>query len=198
MSNTFKVNNKDTRTTSLTSHWCLYYQFWTYSTPFSNTSIDGLMHVNICWGALPHCHNRSQCILSLPPENTRKPFGFMIFSGVEKVCIGNEWVKIPKQNQQFRCCIVWNQNASIIIISLWWGTMKKCLAPTIYLRSENDFTKSHNSWKLELINWVINLSDVNSNVVNSVHLKKTVNLINLVYGNRELSNKLERCKFGTP
>ena len=36
---------------------------------------------------------RSQCSLSLTPENIRKPWGFLLFSGVEKRCIGNEWVK---------------------------------------------------------------------------------------------------------
>ena len=30
----FKVNNKDTRKTSLTSFWCLYCLLWTYFTPF--------------------------------------------------------------------------------------------------------------------------------------------------------------------
>ena len=28
-----------------------------------------------------------------PPENIRKPCGFLCFQGVEKWCIGNEWVK---------------------------------------------------------------------------------------------------------
>ena len=35
----FKVNNKDTRTTSLTSFWCLYCLLWTYFTPFCSASI---------------------------------------------------------------------------------------------------------------------------------------------------------------
>ena len=30
------------------------------------------------------------CTLSLPPENNRKLYGFQ---GLEKGCIGNEWVK---------------------------------------------------------------------------------------------------------
>ena len=33
-----------------------------------------------------------QCTLSLPPENIRKPYGFLIFQQVEKGCIGNIWV----------------------------------------------------------------------------------------------------------
>ena len=32
----------------------------------------------------------SQCSLSLLPENIRKPYGFLIFQGVEKGRIGNE------------------------------------------------------------------------------------------------------------
>ena len=35
---------------------------------------------------------RSQYTLSLPPENIRKPYGSLMFSGVEKGCTGNEWV----------------------------------------------------------------------------------------------------------
>ena len=34
---------------------------------------------------------RSQCTLSLSPENIRKPYGFQ---GVERGCIGKNWVKI--------------------------------------------------------------------------------------------------------
>ena len=34
-----------------------------------------------------------QCTFSLPPENIRKPYDFLMFSGLEKGCIGNEWVK---------------------------------------------------------------------------------------------------------
>ena len=34
----------------------------------------------------------SQCTLSFPPENIKKPYGFLMFSAVDKGCIGNEWV----------------------------------------------------------------------------------------------------------
>ena len=34
----------------------------------------------------------SQCALSPPPESIRNPYGFLCFQGVEKECIGNEWV----------------------------------------------------------------------------------------------------------
>ena len=37
---------------------------------------------------------RSQCTISLPPENIRKLYGFLMFSGVEKGRTGNNWVKI--------------------------------------------------------------------------------------------------------
>ena len=33
-------------------------------------------------------------LFSTPPENIRKPYGFLVFSGVEKECIGNEWIKV--------------------------------------------------------------------------------------------------------
>ena len=41
---------------------------------------------------------RSQCTLSLPPEDIRKPYGFQ---GAEKVCIGNEWVTFKWKEQFF-------------------------------------------------------------------------------------------------
>ena len=47
--NMFKVNNKDTRTTSVTSFWCLYCQFWTYFTPFFSVSIVDVQQVIVCW-----------------------------------------------------------------------------------------------------------------------------------------------------
>ena len=37
--NLFKVKNKDTRTKSLASFWCLYCKLWTYFTPFSSVYI---------------------------------------------------------------------------------------------------------------------------------------------------------------
>ena len=46
-----------------------------------------LLPSTIIW---PIC---SKCTLSLLPENIRKPFGSVRFSGVEKGCIGNKWVK---------------------------------------------------------------------------------------------------------
>ena len=36
----------------------------------------------------------SQCTLFLALENIRKPYGFLMFSGVRERCIGNESVKI--------------------------------------------------------------------------------------------------------
>ena len=38
-----------------------------------------------------------QCIVSLPLENIREPYGFLMFSGVEKDCTGNKWVKLAIQ-----------------------------------------------------------------------------------------------------
>ena len=45
----FKVNNKDTRTTSMTSFWCFYCELWTYSTPCSSVSIVNFEQVNAGW-----------------------------------------------------------------------------------------------------------------------------------------------------
>ena len=47
--NMFKVNNKDTRTTSLKSFWCLYCQLWTNFTHCSGVSIADFEKVNLGW-----------------------------------------------------------------------------------------------------------------------------------------------------
>ena len=47
--NMFKVNTKDTRTTSMTSFWCLYWQLRTDFGHCSGGSIDGFEHVNAGW-----------------------------------------------------------------------------------------------------------------------------------------------------
>ena len=44
-----KVNNKDTRATSMASFWCLYCDFSTYFTPFFNASIIDFEQVNAGW-----------------------------------------------------------------------------------------------------------------------------------------------------
>ena len=43
-----KVNNKDTRTTILTSLWCLYCELWRYLAYFSTVSIVHFEQVNVC------------------------------------------------------------------------------------------------------------------------------------------------------
>ena len=43
--NMFKVNNKNTRTTSLTSFWRFYCLLWTYFTPFTSVSINDFEQV---------------------------------------------------------------------------------------------------------------------------------------------------------
>ena len=43
----FKVNNKDIRTTSLTSFWCFSF-IWTYFTPFSCVSILDFERLIVC------------------------------------------------------------------------------------------------------------------------------------------------------
>ena len=43
-----KVDNKNTRTTSLTLFWCFYSKIWTYFTP-SNVSLVDIEQVNVSW-----------------------------------------------------------------------------------------------------------------------------------------------------
>ena len=45
----FKVKNKDTRTTSMVSFWCLYCSLWTYFTPRSSVSTVNFEQVNAEW-----------------------------------------------------------------------------------------------------------------------------------------------------
>ena len=45
----FKIYNKNTRTTSLTSFWCFYCLLRAYFTPFSSVSIVDFEHANISW-----------------------------------------------------------------------------------------------------------------------------------------------------
>ena len=45
----FKVNNKNTRTMSLTPFGCFYCWLWTYFTLFSSASIVDFEQVNISW-----------------------------------------------------------------------------------------------------------------------------------------------------
>ena len=45
----FKVNNKDSRMTSMTSFWCLYCWLRTYFTPCSSVSISNFEHVIAGW-----------------------------------------------------------------------------------------------------------------------------------------------------
>ena len=54
-----KVNNKDTGTTP-TSFWCLYCQFWTFSTPYASVSIVNFKQVNADWVRnLSNTYNRA-------------------------------------------------------------------------------------------------------------------------------------------
>ena len=48
MWNMFKVNNKNIRTTSVTSFWCFFCWLLTYFTPFPSVSINDLEHF-YCW-----------------------------------------------------------------------------------------------------------------------------------------------------
>ena len=54
---------------------------------------------------------------SLTPENIRKPYGFPMFSAVEKGCIGNKWVNYHPDINQY------NINTSIIQKSVCANTL---------------------------------------------------------------------------
>ena len=47
--NLFKANNKDTRTSSTTLFWCLYWQFWTGFTCSSGVSMTDFEQVHTGW-----------------------------------------------------------------------------------------------------------------------------------------------------
>ena len=47
--NMLKGNNKDTRTTSLTSFCCLYCKLWKYLTFSSSVAIVDFEHITVCW-----------------------------------------------------------------------------------------------------------------------------------------------------
>ena len=47
--NMFKVKNKNTITTSLTSFWCFYCELLTYFTPFPSVFIVDFEQVNVSW-----------------------------------------------------------------------------------------------------------------------------------------------------
>ena len=57
----FKANNKNTRTTSLTSFWCCYCELWTYFTHFSSVPVAEFEQANVSW--VP-CHMRNETTLS--------------------------------------------------------------------------------------------------------------------------------------
>ena len=52
----FKVNNKETRETSMTSFWYLYCWLWAYFTYLPTISIVGFKKVSFCWELLQSCY----------------------------------------------------------------------------------------------------------------------------------------------
>ena len=85
----------------------------------------------------PNLPIHSQSTLSLLPKNIRKPYGFPMFSGVGKGCIGNEWVKQP-QKQVSSLLQVATRNWSFLQITIKWNmfivfkTMKISLGKRIF------------------------------------------------------------------
>ena len=81
----FKVYNKDTRTTSVTSFWCLYCKLWTYSTPCSSVSFK--------------CRLRSPLRLSTRKiEKTKNHFGTSCTEGLHI-----HKISCPKDVQKKNC-----------------------------------------------------------------------------------------------
>ena len=58
--NMSKGNNKGTRTTSLTSLYCLHHQLWSYPTPHSNAPISDPQKANVHWATLISRENTPQ------------------------------------------------------------------------------------------------------------------------------------------
>ena len=58
--NLFKVNNKDTRMTSLTSYWCLYCYLWTNFTQCSGVSTVDFEQVNANWDVDNHLFKNNE------------------------------------------------------------------------------------------------------------------------------------------
>ena len=44
-----QINNKNTKTMSLTSFWCFYCKLWTYFSSFSSACIVNFEQVNVSW-----------------------------------------------------------------------------------------------------------------------------------------------------
>ena len=51
----FNVNNKSTRTMSMTSVWCFYCQLWTYFIPYSTVFSLDFEQVNVSWVNKKNC-----------------------------------------------------------------------------------------------------------------------------------------------
>ena len=76
----FKVNNKDTRTTSMTSFWCLYCYLWTYFTSCSSVSIFNFEHVIAGWVVFKKIHSLLQLNWNRPQfDRIQKA----LFSGIQ-------------------------------------------------------------------------------------------------------------------
>ena len=60
--NMSRANNKDTRTISSTSLWCLHHQLRKYPTPRPNTTISEFKKANVHW-AIINCHNKQKTVV---------------------------------------------------------------------------------------------------------------------------------------
>ena len=74
---------------------------------------------------------RSQCTLSLPPENIRKLYGF-VFRGVEKGYIANKWVNIKYT--------IWNNILIGLLKHLMMWQVEPCGKKVFKNRNEENLT----------------------------------------------------------
>ena len=125
MWNIFKVNNKDTRTTSLSSFWCLYCYLWTYFSPSSSVSIVDFDQVNVFQVHPSNTDFHQSCekilkwliILKMVIHEQDTMFLHSDFS-VKKIWLEFFWfVKIPGKAQN--CGEIWKNKFSRHINLKW-------------------------------------------------------------------------------
>ena len=83
----FGVNNENTRTTSVTSFWCLYCWLWICFTPFSSVSIVCFV-VFFCWVDTKWVSSIGNLV--------KFPWKNFVFN-----CVSLEWIFVPLQRWSF-------------------------------------------------------------------------------------------------
>ena len=101
----FRVNNKNIRTTSLTSFWCVYCRLWTYFIPFCTyftPSIVDLEQVNVSRGYSPkYCYIKTQTYNYLE-QSTHRAFTFKVNNrNTRAMCEICSKMKIKKPERRY-------------------------------------------------------------------------------------------------